>query len=67
MFNARLKEGFVLEDFKKATKAMLKNKWVIDNKKQDPVHLLRPDNFQRYLNQPEPTQTAKPISYTGGW
>jgi len=67
MFNARVKEGFTMDDFKKATKAMLKNKWVVDNKKQEPVHLLRPDNFQRYLNQPEVDKAKQPISYTGGW
>lgn len=68
MFNARVKEGFVMEDFKKATKAMLKNGWVVKNKQQHPVHLLRPANFQRYLNEtPQGVDDDKPktINYAG--
>lgn len=67
MFYARVKEGFTLEDFERATKAMLKNKWVIDNKQQHPVHLLRPDNFQRYLNQAPQDDKLKSVDYSGGW
>jgi uncharacterized phage protein (TIGR02220 family) len=67
MFYARVKDGFTMEDFQRATKVMLKNRWVIDNKQQHPVHLLRPDNFQRYLNQAPQSEEHKSISYTQGW
>lgn len=70
-FNARLKEGFGREDFKKAIKNCMTDRFHIESKLKHltPEFILRPDKLQKFLNASmtgsapafnAPTQTQNP-------
>jgi hypothetical protein len=48
-----------ITDWEKAFVSMTKSKWVIDNNKCTVDHFLRMDNFVKYLNEFEVTQSDK--------
>jgi len=50
MANFKQLSDYNLEDFKKAIINMLDDKWVKENKQGFPKHLLRIENFNKYLN-----------------
>lgn len=50
-FNSLIKMGYGKEEFEKVINAAFQNKWVNDNGMDTPNHILRNDNFTRYLNQ----------------
>jgi uncharacterized phage protein (TIGR02220 family) len=52
-FQARLKNGYTLEDFKKAIEAVLADPWHKESnfKHLDPEFITRPDKLEKYLNR----------------
>ena len=61
--NARLSEGYTVEDFKRVIRVKVKE-WKDSDMGQylRPQTLFRPSNFESYLNQPEPVEKTKPES-----
>lgn len=53
------KENYEPADWEKAFISMSKNNWVIEQNMCNPSHFLRPDNFQRYVNQFEADSKPK--------
>lgn len=53
------KENYEPVDWEKAFISMSKNNWVIEQNMCNPSHFLRPDNFQRYVNQFEADSKPK--------
>jgi len=49
--NARLQDGFSLEDFKKIIDNKCQDKFFIENDYLNPDTLFRPKNFEKYLNE----------------
>lgn len=51
--NLKQLEGYTLKDFKTSIKEMLKNEWAKSTGNQTPTHILRVENFNRYLSAAE--------------
>lgn len=47
--NLKQLEGYTLKDFKTSIKEMLQNEWAKSTGNQTPTHILRVENFNRYL------------------
>tara|TARA_R110000772_G_scaffold382_4_gene1371 strand:- start:808 stop:1494 length:687 start_codon:yes stop_codon:yes gene_type:complete len=60
-FKKMVSKGYSLEDLQKATVAMFRDKeqWAVNTGNDIPEHLLRPDNFARYLNLAENPEVKK--------
>jgi hypothetical protein len=48
--NLNLLNDYTLQDFELAIKNALDNKWVINNSQGFPAHVLKPEQFTKYLN-----------------
>lgn len=60
MANLKLLESYNLDEFTKSINNCLDNKWVIENNQGFPKHILKLENFTKYLNME--IQGRKPIS-----
>jgi hypothetical protein len=56
--NLNLLNDYTLENFELAIGNALDNKWVIDNSQGFPAHVLKPEQFTKYLN----TEVKKPLT-----
>ena len=56
--NLKQLNGHSIKDFKQAINTMLVNEWAKETGNRTPSHVLRVENFNRYLNQADTTESA---------
>lgn len=67
-FEARLKEGFTMEQIVKAFQAASKDQYLTENGYLTPEYILRSDKLQRWINTgPLPTTPKVPLSAEQRW
>ena len=65
--NKLVEAGYKAEDFVKAITEMLKSDWAKTSGNQTPAHVLRVDNFEKYLNLSTDENTVKPFNPSDLW